>query len=103
MSMKNELKIWNGRGWGSRRYDKDRKYIPDPTGKNYCDCFYVCAKSRTHAIRLINEAIGYNYMSQSEAKNYWHEGCWGNAMEGIEKEVGVWTQQDYGDKPKRII
>jgi len=72
--MKNELKIWNGRGFGGRRYDEDGQYIPDPTGKKYCDHLYVCAKSRAHAVRLVNEISGRN-ISSSEAKNYWSEGC----------------------------
>ncbi len=106
--MKNKLKIWNGRGWGNRRYDKDHNYIPDPTGKEYCDHFYVCAKSMAHAIRLINEAADRNVANQHEAKNYW-SACWGVPMKGIcdaeNPEIGVWTQQSRfdSDKPIRIL
>lgn len=100
--MKNELKIWNGRGWGGRRYDKDGNYILSPTGKEYRERFYVCAKSRSHAIRLVNEAAGHEAANQSEAKNYW-SACWGDPMNGIEQEIGVWTTCETGDKPRRIL
>ena len=101
--MKNELKIWNGRGWGSRRYDKDGQYIPDPTGKIYCDHLYVCANSRSHAIKLINQAVGHEVVNQNEAKVYWSPNCWGNSMNGITQEIGVWTTQSWTDKPIKII
>jgi len=103
MKTEKKLKLWNGRGWGGRRYDADGNYIDDPTGKQYCDHLYVCAYSRTHAIRLVNQASGHETVNQHEAKNYWSEGCWGNTMEGITPEVGVWTTQGYHDKPKRIL
>ena len=48
-----KLKIWNGRGWGHRKYGKDNRIIPDPIGIKYCDHAYVCAYSRAHAVRLI--------------------------------------------------
>lgn len=97
------LKIWNGRGWGGRRYDKDGHYIPDPTGKVYCDHAYVCAYSRAHAVRLINQARDCDMCSDSELKNYWSEWCWGDQMDGITQEIGVWTTQGFNDKPKRIL
>lgn len=98
------LKIWNGRGWGHRIYDKDRVLIPDPTGKSRCDHAFVCAHSRSHAIRLINQAAGREVVNDRELKNYWHEGSWGNTMEGINQEIGVWTvQKSFVDKPKRIL
>jgi len=97
-----QLKIWNGKGWGGRRYDKDGNYTPDPTGKEYCDHAYVCANSRAHAVRLLQQA-GHRFASDSELKNYW-SACWGDPMKDIKPEIGVWTSQDWcGDKPKRIL
>jgi len=99
-----KLKIWNGRGWGHRQYGKDNRIIPDPIGIKYCDHAYVCAYSRAHAVRLINQAVGYDVVSDNELKTYWNEGCWGDRMDGITQEVGVWTAQEvWGDKPKRIL
>jgi len=104
-----KLKIWNGRGWGHKTYDMyDNKgrIIPDPTGKKYCDHVYVCAKSRAHAIRIINEAVGYKVVNDRELKIYWSEGCWGNSMDNVchkdNLEIGVWTTQGYNYTPKRI-
>jgi len=102
---KKKLKIWNGRGWGHRRYDKKGNYIPDPTGREYCEHAYVCAKSRAHAVRILNEAIGHDMMTDSELKVYWSN-CWGDSMKGVcdenNPEIGVWTTHNYYDPPKRI-
>lgn len=99
--MAKKLKIWNGRGWGGYRYDKDGNKMYDPTGIKHCDHAYVCAHSQAEAVRIINEARGGWGMTVSELRNYWSD-CWGNSMEGIEPELGVWTTQKYNDKPKRI-
>jgi len=100
--MAKTLKIWNGRGWGRQKYDTNGRHIYDPTGREYCDHAYVCAHSTAEAIRILNEAAGYRVASSHELNTHWTKGCWGNSMEGITPEVGVWTLQHYGDKPKRI-
>jgi len=101
-----KLKIWNGRGWGHRHYDKEGRIVPDPTGKKYCNHAYVCANSRAHAVRIINEAAGYNVVNDNELKEYWSENCWGRPMDNVcpedNPEIGVWTRQNYNDIPKRI-
>jgi len=84
-----KLKIWNGRGWGTQKYDKDGNFVSDPIGIKSCDHAYVCAYSRAHAVRLINQVVGWQCVSDNELKNYWSEGCWGNTMEGITPEIGV--------------
>ena len=99
-----KLKIWNGRGWGGRLYDDKGNFVPDPTGVSRCEHAYVCAYSRAHAVRLINEASGQNAVNDNELKVYWSEGCWGKAMDGITPEIGVWTTQEiWSEKPKRIL
>jgi len=90
-----KLRIWNGRGW-------DR-------GQS----LYVCAHSIAHAIRLCSEAAtkqrGFEWepVTPYEIKEYWSEGCWGRAMDGIEPEIGVWeTREEKGCKhgePKRLV
>lgn len=50
---------------------------------------YVAAYSRADAVRVINEALGHKAVSDHELKTYWHEGCWGDAMEGITPERGL--------------
>lgn len=87
------LKIWNG-VMGGRRY-------------------YICAKSRAHANRLLNRAHGKpeDHLDRTRfIRDYFHEGCWGVRMDGIDPEVGVWALRDDGfngmsrDKiPERIL
>lgn len=60
---------------------------------------YVAAYSRADAIRAIAEALGYNGLAMdSELRNYWSEGAWGNTMIGIKPERGLWaTKADNGE------
>lgn len=86
--MARKLKIWNGRWVGS---------IPMH--------IYICAHS-VKDINVLLEELGLVEVSQSEIKNYWHSGCWGNSMKGIEPERGVWLQRSdrYTDEaPIRIF
>ena len=67
---------------------------------------YVGAYSQQHAIDLLNKVNDGNgwRMTLSELQKYWSKGCWGNAMIGIEPEVGVWIQEDRFKSPvKRLI
>lgn len=79
----NGLKIFNGRGWDQYRHA------------------YVCAKSRAEACRLLH-AVGHGGASDSELKNFWHEGAWGNAMAAIDPEKGVWVTAGKGEAIKRL-
>ena len=90
------MKIWNGRGFGIRKDGKTRQ-------AKHC---YVCANSRSDAVRLINEAAGWKAMTDYEIKHYYVEGAWGNTMDGITPERGVWvTWPDgtWGGKLERLI
>ena len=53
---------------------------------------YVGATSVRQALELVKEA-GFGYMGASHLKNYFSP-TWGNAMKGIEPEVGVWGKPD---------
>ena len=97
-----KLKIWNGGGWRCNG-----------------DCLYICGKNRKHAATLHQEAHHKYYnlthkITKSDIDRayrhiavYFHEGCWGNAMDGIEPEIGVWYAPPIGGghagKPERII
>lgn len=110
--MPKTLKIWNGRGWGSRSYDKDGNKVLDETGREYCDHVFVCAHSVAELIKICGEAINsereyfYNPLTRNEINTYWSKNCWGNSMKDVcdedNPEVGVWTQQGHDDTPKRI-
>ena len=81
------LKTWNGQDWQSK-------------GGH----LYVAAYSLADAVRLVNEA--YRKISGCEdrldinnnpsigfARTMWSPNCWGNAMNGITPERGVWHQK----------
>ncbi len=97
--MAKTLKIWNGVGWGRSDYDKNGNCLPTPI-ERYCEHVFVCAYSKAEAVRIFN-AVGGDRISISEINNYWSD-CWGDSMDGIEPEVGVWGQQSYNDKPVRL-
>ena len=94
--MSKELKIWNGRGWNMRR----------PVDGKGVEHVYVAAYSRADAVRLINQAAGYSAVNDAEIKNYFSDGCWGNPMDGITPERGVWVTRRESrrrEKPERLI
>lgn len=93
-----KLKLWNGNGWTCRG-----------------DYLYICAKNRRHAAILFEEARNKYYNSTKEISKfdldrtyrhltvYFNEGSWGNSMEDIKPEIGVWYSQNDREKPQRII
>jgi len=105
--MKNkELKAWNGRGWGQRKYDANRKIILDPTGIKYCDHALVIAYSRAEAVRLINKATNRERVNDNELKVYWHNDKaldYKHLFKDKVPEPSVWTKQDINDEYKRIM
>lgn len=73
--MAKKLKLWNGRG-----------YIP----KTH---LYICAHSKADAVRMLLEiypARGWLY----EINNYYSPDCWGDAMDNITPERGIWLTQE---------
>jgi len=90
------LKIWNGRAHGSK-WDRGH--------------FYVCATSRRHAARLLclaafptaSENPALVGQMDRELRDYYSPDCWGNSMEGITPEVGVWATKHFTDKPQKIV
>ena len=92
------LKIWNG---SSLAWSEGH--------------MYVAAYSLADAVRMVNAAyrkvMGYeehpeiNPVGMSYARKMWSPNCWGNAMEGITPERGVWFKKRgfSNEKPERII
>ncbi len=94
--MLKQLKIWNGRG----ARIKNKEY----------HTLYICAYSRSDAARLIIEAQGDVFDKSQfgwwtrEIRDYFTEGCWGNTMNGIVPERGVWATKTFTDKkPVKLI
>ena len=94
-----KLKVWNGRGWGRSRYNKKGEKIRTPL-EEWCEHIHVCAHSKAEAVRIVNE-VSRALITVNEINVYWSN-CWGNSMDGIEPEVGVWGQQHLTDKPIRL-
>jgi hypothetical protein len=74
MKKKKILKIWNGRGYEERTH------------------LYLAAYSRADAARLLVKVYPHTTVGHwiPELTNYFCEGCWGNTMEGITPERGIW-------------
>jgi hypothetical protein len=83
--MAKKLKIWNGRGHG--------KFTDSH--------IYVCATSQKHAAELISNATSA-YVTSNEISKY-YSNCWGNSMDGIEPEVGVWVSERNGKNVRKIL
>jgi hypothetical protein len=79
-----KIKIWNGRGRGNGEH------------------LFIGAYSKADACRMLDEL--YTPFSKSywkrEMTTYFVEGCWGNPMEGITPERGVWLLQNEYTKNK---
>lgn len=99
MATTKPLKIWNGRGYCCRKYE-------DPAWEalrhNAHVHAYVCAASRADARRVIEEYCG-RLPPDSELKEYFHEGSWGNDMAGVAHERGLWIRFGDHGKPQRVI
>lgn len=78
------LKCWNGRWMNGNQ--------------NIC----VCAYSRADAGRLLIQAGARSQGIDKEIKEYFSE-CWGNNMDGITPERGVWVVNFHGAEPSRVI
>lgn len=78
------LKLWNGRGGDWR-------------GVAFC---YVAARSAADAVRLL-QAAGHSRMTRHELKVYFAN-VWGNPMNGIRRERGVWIQREGKSEVERV-
>lgn len=50
------------------------------------------------------DALGYQIrgIDHTIAK-YFHKGAWGNKMQGVTPERGVWASENMHSEPKRIV
>lgn len=96
--MAKQLKVWNGGDWGHR-------------GGH----LYVCAHSAKEAAELLSRAYRTQHpdtRADYDAYAAWHmkdfSPCWGNHMNGIVPEMGVWWCRPvangwHADKPERLV
>lgn len=74
---------------------------------------YVAAYSQKDAIDLLNQAyrngrkledrLDVHPYTLREIQIYWNKGHWGNTMDGITPERGVWRDGKWGKTPKRLL
>jgi len=89
---KKPVKVWNGRG-DYRELDGH---------------LYVGARTKKEACSLVTRAGYFPKLSMNEFTTYWSP-CWGNPMEGITPEVGVWFTSKAEERksskavPRRIL
>lgn len=92
--MSKKLKLWNGRCYGP---------LPPSQWKRNGEQanIYVAAYSREDARRVCTEA-GLLDPGVIEIRDYWSEGGWGNPMNGITPERGIWVLYGYHGLPERL-
>jgi hypothetical protein len=98
--MARQLKLWNGRGICCYKSD-------DPAWTGLSSSreghVYVAAYSRADVRRLVEQYCGVD-PGETEIREYWSAGMWGNLMDGIEPERGLWLVNKNRDpKPIRLI
>jgi hypothetical protein len=93
-----ELKIWNGRGLLCRNH-ADPRWRDVASNANVAA--FVAAYSRADACRVI-ESYTARSVPDSELRDYWSAGLWGNEMNGITPERGLWLLFDRS-APIRVI
>lgn len=97
--MAKTLKIWNGRsGCCYKRTD------PAWSGADQykAGTVYAAAYSRADLRRLIADYCGSD-PGDHEIKTYWNDGHWGDVMEGIAPERGLWLLKHASEKiPVRL-
>lgn len=95
--MGKKLKLFNGRGYCCLNRE-DPRWKGIPTNRNIPAS--VAAYSREDARRVIGEYCG-RMPSVSELRDYWAE-SWGDMMEGITPERGLWLKFEAGKPPVRV-
>jgi hypothetical protein len=73
---------------------------------------YVAAYSQQDAVNLINQTyrklkkledrLDVNPCGLSEIRNYYSKNCWGNAMDGVTPERGIWRVSEREGNSSRV-
>lgn len=88
--MPRTLKLWNGRPYG---------VLPQEDWKTAH--IFVAAYSAADARRVCVEA-GQSDPGANEVSKYWSAGCWGNSMDGVTPERGLWVVHGVDGMPQRL-
>jgi hypothetical protein len=90
------LKLFNGRAIGVYKHNDPKWREAGPRAAHHAHA-YIAAHSMADAVRLVSE-YGAR-LSLSELQVYWNKGCWGDTMEGIIPERGIWIAIDRHGSP----
>lgn len=93
------LQIWNGNAQTFVPFALRQKH---GLRHNSYVHMYGCATSRAALVRMIQAWSGSQGSLDSYIKDYWSKGCWGDSMNGIDPEPGLWVQWSQGTKPERV-
>ncbi len=98
--MTKPIKLYNGRGWIAAQGPDDRWSRRDPGSVHV----YIAAYSQRDALRVVAEYVGCDStrVSLNELRHYFSQ-CWGDPMDGITPERGLWIQWDRNSKPERVL
>ena len=88
--MTKELKLFNGRTYG---------VLPSAYWRD--SHLYIAAYNMADVMRVCTEA-GLQAPTRNEITTYWSKGQWGNSMDGIAVERGIWVKIGYSNPPIRI-
>lgn len=88
-----KLKLWNGRCYDVLPKNQWRK--DGQTGHVFVAAYSV------RDIQQLCDEHGLCKPTNYEVSVFWSAGCWGNTMEGITPERGIWLAYGPG-KPERI-
>jgi hypothetical protein len=99
--MSRPLKIWNGGGHGL--FDRGHLYVCATTKR---DAAIMLVQATRRGLPPSAPVDEFDIGRQIRVLNvYFHEGCWGNPMDDITPERGVWATKTShtNEKPERII
>jgi len=94
--MAKQLKIWNGGDWDRRG---GHLYVAAHSVKDVCDLVNEAYRN----LKGYKDSPDIKPFNPSYISKYWSPNCWGNAMDGITPERGVWwTPKENGSKKEPI-
>ena len=96
--MPKALTLWNGRGYCCQNQN-DSRWNDVPS--NDAPKAFVAAYSRADARRVIAEYCG-KMPPDSELAKYFSKDAWGNSMDGVTPERGLWLAF-FRAKPVRVV
>ena len=94
------LKLFNGGDWDHRG---GHLFIAAHSVKDCVDL----VNSAYRKLKGYEDRLDIKICSVNEVNKYYHKDCWGNSMDNVTPDRGVWWAKDNGagrhGKPERVI